>query len=156
MSMKELSSKFLSLLIYVPYIIDENPKIQRYLSCLPTSFKDRIEFDNPKTLEEAMKKFDLCYEQSTKIKISPNQKTKKTSHFDRKRRGLKPKKSFGSKSHNLSKNNYQRTDFKNKAAHNTTTSRGIDIPNNFIKNNEIKGTCQMRQTIIFPWWKCKV
>ena len=27
MSMKELSSKFLSLLIYVPYIIDENPKI---------------------------------------------------------------------------------------------------------------------------------
>ena len=40
MSMKELSSKFLSLLRYVPYIIDEKPKIQRFLSCLPTSFKD--------------------------------------------------------------------------------------------------------------------
>ena len=48
MSMKELSSKFLSLLRYVPYIIDEKPKIQRFLSCLPTSFKNRIEFDNPK------------------------------------------------------------------------------------------------------------
>ena len=30
MSMKELSSKFLSLLWYVPYIIDEKPKIQRF------------------------------------------------------------------------------------------------------------------------------
>ena len=47
-SMKELSIKFLSLLRYAPYIIDENPKIQRFLSCLPTSFKDRIEFDNLK------------------------------------------------------------------------------------------------------------
>ena len=59
MSMKELSSKCLSLLRYVPYIIDEKPKIQRFLNCLPTSFKDRIEFDNPKTLEEAMRKDDF-------------------------------------------------------------------------------------------------
>ena len=27
MSMKELNSKFLSLLLYVPYIVDENPKV---------------------------------------------------------------------------------------------------------------------------------
>ena len=60
MSMKELSSKFLSLLIYVPYIIDEKPKIQRLLRCLLASFKDRIEFDNPRTLEEAMRKDDFC------------------------------------------------------------------------------------------------
>ena len=46
--MKELSNKFLSLLRYVSYIIDEKPRIQRFLNCLPTSFKDRIEFDNPK------------------------------------------------------------------------------------------------------------
>ena len=50
MSMKELSSKFLSLLRYVSYIINENPEIQRFLSCLPTRFKDRIEFDNSKKL----------------------------------------------------------------------------------------------------------
>ena len=56
MSMKDLSSKCLGLLRYVPYIIDENPKIQRCLSCVPTSFKDRIYFDNPKNFEEAMRK----------------------------------------------------------------------------------------------------
>ena len=66
MTKKELSRKFLSLLRYVPYIIDEKPKIQRFLSCLPTSFKDRIEFDNPKTIEEAMRKDDFFYEQSKK------------------------------------------------------------------------------------------
>ena len=61
--MKELSSKFLSLLRYVPYIIDENPKIHMFLSCLPLSFKDIIEYDNPKNLEEAMRKANFCYEQ---------------------------------------------------------------------------------------------
>ena len=72
MSMKELSNKFLSLIIYVPYIIDEKPKIQWFLICLPTSFKDRIEFDNLKNLEEAMRKNDFCYEQSKKRKILPS------------------------------------------------------------------------------------
>ena len=62
MSMKELSSKFLSLLRYVPYINDENPKIQMFLSCLPLSFKDRNEFQNAKTLEEVMRKANLYYE----------------------------------------------------------------------------------------------
>ena len=65
-SMKELSRNFLSLLRYVPYIIDEKPKIQIFLSCVPTSFKYRIEFDNPKTLEEYLIKTDLCYEKSKK------------------------------------------------------------------------------------------
>jgi len=62
MAMKELCSKFMSLLRYVPYIIDEKPKIQRFLSCLPAIFKDMIEYDNPKTLEEAMRKAHFCYE----------------------------------------------------------------------------------------------
>ena len=30
MNMKELNSKFLSLLRYVPYIVDEKPKVQRF------------------------------------------------------------------------------------------------------------------------------
>ena len=50
MSLKELSSKFLSLLRYLLYIIDEKPKIHSFISCLPTSFKDIIEFDNQKAL----------------------------------------------------------------------------------------------------------
>ena len=54
MSMKELSRKFLSVLRYVPYIIDEKPKIQIFLSCLPTSFKDRIEFDHQRKFQQKM------------------------------------------------------------------------------------------------------
>ena len=51
MTMKDLNNKFLSLLRYVPYLVDEKPKVQRFLSCLPYHIKDRIEYDNPKTLE---------------------------------------------------------------------------------------------------------
>ena len=39
MTMKEICSKFPSLLHYVPYIIDEKLKIQCFLSCLPIMFK---------------------------------------------------------------------------------------------------------------------
>ena len=87
--MKELSSKFLSLLGYVPYIIDKNPKIQRFISCLPTRFKNRIEFDNPKTLEYATSKANFYYEQSKKRESIPNWKNKRTSNFDQKRKCFK-------------------------------------------------------------------
>ena len=60
--MKELNSKFLSQLRYVLYIVDGKPKVQRFLSCLPYHIKDRIEYDNPKILEEAMRKANFCYE----------------------------------------------------------------------------------------------
>ena len=71
MSMKGLSNKFLSMLRYVLYLIDEKPEIQIFLSCMPTSFKDRIEFHNTKTLDEDMRKVDFCYEQSKKREILP-------------------------------------------------------------------------------------
>ena len=67
MTMKELCSKFLILLLYVPYIIDEKPKIQWFLSCIPLMFKERIEYDNPKTLKEAMRKGKF-YLTKTRIK----------------------------------------------------------------------------------------
>ena len=47
-TMKELCIKFLSLLHYVPSIIEEK-NIQCFLSCLPLIFKQRIEYDNTKT-----------------------------------------------------------------------------------------------------------
>ena len=64
MIMKELCSKFLSLLRYIPYIIDEKTRIQRFLSCFPTMFKEQIEYDNPKMLEEVMRKENFCYNQN--------------------------------------------------------------------------------------------
>ena len=81
--MKELSNKFLSLLRYSLYIIDEKSKIQRFMSCFPTGFKDIIEFDNPKTLEEAMRKANFCYKQSKKKESTPHWKNKRTHNFDR-------------------------------------------------------------------------
>ena len=89
--MKELSSKFLSLLRYVPYIIDENPKIHRFLSCLPLSFEDIIEYDNLKTLEEAMRKANFCYEQNkNKREGIPNWKVKDQIVLNKERKVLNP------------------------------------------------------------------
>ena len=49
--MEEYTNRFLELLRYVRYIMDEKVKIQRFLSALPQSYKDKIEFYEPKTLE---------------------------------------------------------------------------------------------------------
>ena len=81
--MKEICSKFSSLLRYVPYIIDEKPKIQHFLCCFPIMFKEWVEYDNPKTLEEEMRKENLCYDQNKNKRESvPNWKTKRRDNFD--------------------------------------------------------------------------
>ena len=71
MNMKELNSKFLILLRYVPYIVDAKPKVHRFLSCLPCHIKDRIEYDNPKTLEEAMRKVNFVMNRIVKRRVWP-------------------------------------------------------------------------------------
>ena len=45
--MEEYENKFLELLRYVRYIRDDKVKIQRFLSGLPQSYKDMIDFDEP-------------------------------------------------------------------------------------------------------------
>ena len=93
--MKELCSKFLSLLHYVPYLIDEEPREQRFLSCLPFTFKDRIEYDNPKTLEEAMRKANFYYEQSKHRRDNtPNWKTKRGGNSDFKEKNSNYRRDF--------------------------------------------------------------
>ena len=61
-TMKYLNSKVSSFLRYVPYLVDEKTKVQRFLNYLPYHIKDGIEYDNPKTLEEAMRKSNFYYE----------------------------------------------------------------------------------------------
>lgn len=56
MTMDGLVNNFTHLLCYVPYLKDENAKIQRFLSCLPPSFKERIEYDKPKTMDKVIRK----------------------------------------------------------------------------------------------------
>ena len=62
LTMEEYANKFLELLRYVRYIRDDKVKIRRFLSGLPQPYKDRIEFDEPRTLEEAIRKAKYCYD----------------------------------------------------------------------------------------------
>ena len=61
---EEYTTKFLELLRYVPYLEDEKAKFQRFFSGFPLAFRDRMEYDEPHTLEEVIGKLKHCYEYS--------------------------------------------------------------------------------------------
>jgi hypothetical protein len=61
----------MELLRYVPYLKDEKERIQHFLSGLPQSYQDRIEFDKPKTLEDTIQKAKCCYDESKHKHESP-------------------------------------------------------------------------------------
>ena len=77
----------------MPYIVDEKPKVQRFLSCLPYHIKDRIEYDNLKTLEEAMRKTNFYYEQNRKKKSMANWNAKRNNNFEQKKKEFVPNRS---------------------------------------------------------------
>jgi hypothetical protein len=62
MTMAEYEKNFLGLLKYLKFIDDEKVKIQRFLSGLPTFYKEKINYDEPKTLTEAIRKDKYLYE----------------------------------------------------------------------------------------------
>ena len=89
--MEEYANKFLELLRYVRYIKGEKVKIQRFLSGLPKFYKDRIEFYEPRTLEEAIRKAKYCYEQSKgKLDYHKTWKDKNNEKYDQRRKVFKP------------------------------------------------------------------
>eukprot|EP00253_Pinus_taeda_P013110 PITA_13110 len=63
-SMDEFINRFTSLLHYVPYIKEEKAKVQRFVSSLPAYIREQIEFDNPQTMDEAIRKARICYQQN--------------------------------------------------------------------------------------------
>eukprot|EP00253_Pinus_taeda_P006899 PITA_06899 len=63
-TMDEFITRFTSLLRYVPYIREEKAKVQRFVSSLPPYMRERIEFDNPKSMDEVICKARICYQQS--------------------------------------------------------------------------------------------
>eukprot|EP00253_Pinus_taeda_P026738 PITA_26738 len=62
-TMDEFITRFTSLLLYVPYIREEKVKVQRFVSSLPPYMRERIEFDNPKSMDEVIRKARICYQQ---------------------------------------------------------------------------------------------
>jgi hypothetical protein len=63
MTIDEYERIFLELLKYVPFIKDEAVKIKRYLSELPPSISEKIQYDDPKTMEETIRRAKCLYEQ---------------------------------------------------------------------------------------------
>jgi hypothetical protein len=63
MSMDDLTDNFFYLLRFVPYIREDNLKILRFLRNLPRSYKDKIEFENPKSLNDVFRKVRMCHNQ---------------------------------------------------------------------------------------------
>ena len=62
--MDEFINRFTSLLRYVPYLKEEKAKVWRFVSSLPMYMRERIEFDNPKSMDEAIRKARICYQQN--------------------------------------------------------------------------------------------
>jgi hypothetical protein len=56
MSIDEYVRRFLELLKYVSFIKDETVKIQRNLSGLPPSISEKIQYDDPKNMEETIRR----------------------------------------------------------------------------------------------------
>jgi hypothetical protein len=61
-TIEEYVSRFLELLRYVPYIKVEKEKVQLLISGVPKDYQNRIDFGEPKTLEETIRKARYCYE----------------------------------------------------------------------------------------------
>jgi hypothetical protein len=62
MTIDEYEHRFLELLMFVPFIKEETIKIQRCLSGFPPSIRDNIQYDDPKTMEEMIRRDKCLYE----------------------------------------------------------------------------------------------
>jgi hypothetical protein len=72
MAMVEYEKNFLVLLKYVGFIKDEKVKIQWFLSEIPSFYKENIQYDEPRTLIEAIRKAKYLYEKGKGIKYLQN------------------------------------------------------------------------------------
>jgi hypothetical protein len=88
---------------YVPYIKDDKVNVQCFLSGLPQYFQDWIEFDEPKTLEDTIRKEKCCHDQS-KPEMEKNKVWKKKDKMGLKRKGFKSSifKSYGNNTKSIS------------------------------------------------------
>ena len=59
--MEEFETKFVNLQHYVPCLKDEKAKVYRFISCLPTGYKQKTKFEMPRTMDEEIRKAKLCY-----------------------------------------------------------------------------------------------
>jgi hypothetical protein len=90
MTIDEYKRRFLELLKYVLFIKDETVKIQRYLSGLPSSIGDKIQYDDPKIMEEMTRRAKCLYEQQReKPTFRKDWEDKKKFKMDQRKKGTK-------------------------------------------------------------------
>ena len=90
-----------------------------------------IEYDNPKTLEEAMRKDKFCFEQNQKKESLANWKAKKNNNqYEQKKKDFVPNRnSKNNKTINYPNNkNFQGN--KNNSSNNKNNSKGKEFANN--------------------------
>jgi hypothetical protein len=91
MTMDEYERIFLELLRYVDFIKDEKVKIQRFLSGIPSIFSDKIQYDDPKTLEEAIRRAKCLYDQHRgRPTFQKAWEDKKKGKMEQRKKGYKP------------------------------------------------------------------
>ena len=89
--MEEYANKFLEILRYVIYIKDDKVKIQCFLSGIPQAYIDMIEFDDPRMLEEAIKKAKYCYDQNKgNLNYHKVWKDMRNEKSNQRKKGFKP------------------------------------------------------------------
>ena len=91
MTMDGYEKRFFGLLKYVDFIKDEKFKIQRFMSGLKSFYIDKIQYDNPQTLEEDIQREKCLYEHSNGRPIFEkawNDKMK--GKRDQRQKGFKP------------------------------------------------------------------
>jgi hypothetical protein len=91
MTIDEYERRFLELLKYVSFIKDEQVKIHRYLSGMPSFISDKIQYDDPKTLEETIRRDKFIYDQHRGRPTFQNAwEDKKKRNMEQRRKGTKP------------------------------------------------------------------
>jgi hypothetical protein len=87
----EYERRLLELLKYVCFIKDEHVKIQRYLSGMPSFINDKIQYDDPNTLEETIRRAKCLYDhhrgRPTYQKVW---EYKKKGNMEQRKKGAKP------------------------------------------------------------------
>jgi hypothetical protein len=85
MTIDKYERRFLELLKYISFIKDEKVNIQRYLSGIPSPISDKIQYDDPNTLEETIRRtkclYDLLKGRATYQKPWENKMNSKMEHI---------------------------------------------------------------------------
>jgi hypothetical protein len=75
----------------VGFIKEEKVKIQRFLTGFPYFYKDKHQFDEPKTLAKPIRKDKYMYEQDKgRESFQKSWKDKKKEKYDQRRKGFEP------------------------------------------------------------------